>query len=284
MLEIILINALKNHMKHFIDPRIKEGLAIQYEVIKALLLREMITRWGRRGVGFLMILLEPFVIISVITIVVFIAKSQTNSQTYRIFGVDLLAFLVTGYNMAYLFRRTPVQVSQGISANRGLLSHRNVRPFDLFFTRYILEMVGITLSFILIMLIFIVFNFIPAPKSYEMVVAAWLLMVWFSFGLCFCVAPIISLHRSFTIIWMGISIVVYFLSGGFYMLDWLPAKYQAILIYNPVLSGMEMIRHGYFGDSVKTYEDPFYLIEWNLALTVLGLRLVRSKFLLNRGA
>jgi capsular polysaccharide transport system permease protein len=145
-------------------------------------------------------------------------------------------------------------------------------------------MVGVTLSFILMMLGFVSFDIIPAPVSYELMVAAWLLMMWFAFGLSLAVAPIISQSQNLSYIWIGISIVLFFLSGSFYLLDWLPAKLQAILIWNPILSGTEMLRHGYFGDSIKTFEEPFYLIKWNLALTLLGLYMVRSKFLLNQSS
>jgi len=267
-----------------IDPKLKDGVRIQIEVIKALLLREMITRWGRKNIGFLWILFEPFLIILVITIAVYIARSYTGIQTYRLFGVDLLAFIVTGYNINYLWRRTPSDCATAITANRGLLSHRNVKPFDLFITRYILHTVGVTLSFIIIMIGFVSFSLIPAPASYELMVAAWLLIMWFSFGLSFTVAPIISLSPNFNYIWIGISIVLFFLSGSFYMVDWLPAKLQVLLMWNPILSGTEMLRHGYFGDSIKTFEEPLYLIKWNICLTLSGLYLVRSKFLLNQSS
>jgi capsular polysaccharide transport system permease protein len=271
-------------MSVMIDPKVKDGFRIQGEVIKALLLREMLTRWGRRNIGFLWVLFEPLIIIFVITIIIFFIRSYTGAQTYRLFGVDLLAFLITGYNIAYLWRRTPTMCAAGISANRGLLTHRNVKPFDLFFTRYILEMVGVTLSFILMISGFVSFNIIPAPVSYELMVAAWLLTMWFAFGLSLTIAPIISQSQNLNYIWLGISIVLVFLSGSFYLVDWLPAKLQAILIWNPILSGTEMLRHGYFGDSIKTFEEPFYLIKWNLFLTLLGLYMVRSKFLLNQSS
>jgi ABC-type polysaccharide/polyol phosphate export permease len=150
-------------------------------VIKALLLREMITLWGRRNIGFLWVLFEPLVIIFVITMVVYIVKSYSGGETFRLFGVDLLAFLVTGYSISTLWRRTPIRMSAAITANKGLLVHRNVKPFDLYMSRYILEVVGVTLSFIIMMVGFVSFDIMPAPASYELMVAAWILMMWFTF-------------------------------------------------------------------------------------------------------
>lgn len=269
-------------MSVMIDPKVKDGFRIQIEVIKALLLREMITLWGRKNIGFLWVLFEPLVIIIVITIVIYIVKSYTGGLTFRLFGVDLLAFLVTGYSIATLWRRTPIRMSAALAANRGLLVHRNVKPFDLYMSRYILEIVGVTLSFIVILVGFVSFDLMPAPASYELMVAAWILMLWFTFGLSFVIAPIMSKGTYYNFAWIGISIVLYFLSGSFYMVDWLPAKLQVILLWNPMLSGTEMLRHGYFGDSVKTFEEPFYLIKWNFCLTLLGLYTVRNKLFLNQ--
>ena len=175
-----------------------------------------------------------------------------------------------------------MRLATAVSSNRGLLVHRNVKTFDLYMSRFILEMVGVTLSFIIIMIGYVSFNLIPAPASYELMVAAWLLMMWFAFGLSFAVAPIVSMGKFYHFAWLGISIVLYFLSGSFYMVDWLPAKLQVLLMWNPMLSGTEMLRHGYFGDSIKTFEEPFYLIKWNFCLTLLGLYAVRSKLFLNQ--
>ena len=44
-----------------------------------------------------------------------------------------------------------------------------------------------------------------------------------------------------------------------------------------MIHGTEMLRQGYFGVSVVTYENPWYLLLCNLALLLLGLAMV-SKF------
>lgn len=42
----------------------------------------------------------------------------------------------------------------------------------------------------------------------------------------------------------------------------------------PMVHGTEMFRAGYFGDSVTTYENPWYILLCNLVLLLLGLAMV----------
>ena len=44
-----------------------------------------------------------------------------------------------------------------------------------------------------------------------------------------------------------------------------------------MVHGTEMFRAGYFGDSIITYENPWYLLLANLVLLLLGLAMV-SRF------
>jgi capsular polysaccharide transport system permease protein len=65
------------------------------------------------------------------------------------------------------------------------------------------------------------------------------------------------------------------LSGAIYMVDWLPRAAQEVVLWIPMVHGVEMLRHGYFGDVVRTYEDPAYFALVNLILTLFGVALVR---------
>ena len=49
---------------------------------------------------------------------------------------------------------------------------------------------------------------------------------------------------------------------------------QEYLLWVPMIHGTEMFRHGYFGSSVITMENPWFLILTNMILTLLGLVMV----------
>jgi capsular polysaccharide transport system permease protein len=44
----------------------------------------------------------------------------------------------------------------------------------------------------------------------------------------------------------------------------------------PMVHGTEMMRHGYFGTQVHTYEDPIFLLIVDAVLFLFGLALVKE--------
>jgi capsular polysaccharide transport system permease protein len=60
------------------------------------------------------------------------------------------------------------------------------------------------------------------------------------------------------------------------MVHWLPKAAQDVVLWLPMVHGVEMIRHGYFGDLVPTYESPTYFATFNLVMTLIGLWMVRE--------
>ena len=58
------------------------------------------------------------------------------------------------------------------------------------------------------------------------------------------------------------------------MVNWLPTGFQEVLLYSPMVHGVEMLRESYFGEGVHAIYDVGYLISWNLILTALALLLV----------
>jgi hypothetical protein len=65
-------------------------------------------------------------------------------------------------------------------------------------------------------------------------------------------------------------------SGTGTLLDWLPPGARKALLYLPFSHGIEMIRHGYYGESIRTYEDPEYLLIFSLTLIAFGLVFIRD--------
>lgn len=66
------------------------------------------------------------------------------------------------------------------------------------------------------------------------------------------------------------------LSGAMFMVHWLPKVAQDVILWLPMVHATEMLRHGYFGEVVPTYENPAYFAAVNLALTLIGMSLVRE--------
>jgi capsular polysaccharide transport system permease protein len=65
------------------------------------------------------------------------------------------------------------------------------------------------------------------------------------------------------------------LSGAAFMVDWLPAAAQQFVLWLPMVHGVEMVRHGFYGHVVQTHFDIGYFAGANLVLSLMGLLVLR---------
>lgn len=259
---------------------LKQSLEIQIRVIGALILREILTRYGRKNLGFLWLFIEPILFTLGIVIVrnLILGHSPlTLTNNPHFFGnMTFAGFLVTGYSGFILFRNICNRISSTAASNRGLLYHRNIRILDLIFSRFILELAAVSASLLILSLIFNEFGLMNLPETILDVIIAWLLLAWFCFGFGLIVGYMMEASSFFDRIWPIILIVSLPFSGVIFMLSWLPISGQEFLSWFPLVNALEYLREGYFGTSIKAIYSIHYLISVNLALTLIGLSLARK--------
>lgn len=246
------------------------SFAIQARIIHALLLREVITRYGRHGLGVLWIMLEPMLFTLGVSGLWYLVKLHTVSN------IPIIAFAITGYSSVLMWRNTANRCTKAIEPNLALMYHRNVRVLDILLARIVLEWVGATASLTMLTAIFSFIGVMQWPRDIVPVIGGLLLLAWFSLGLGLIVGAISERWETFDRIWHVITYLMFPLSGAVYMVHWLPKAAQEAVLWLPMVHGVEMLRHGYFGGIVPTYENPVYFAIANLVLTLIGLALVRD--------
>ncbi|MGR3808550.1 ABC transporter permease [Pasteurella testudinis] len=249
---------------------LRQSFAIQKRVIGALLLREIITRYGRQNIGFLWLFVEPLLLTLVIVVLWKFLRAD------RISTLNIIAFVITGYPMAMMWRNASNKAIGAISANISLLYHRNVRVLDTLFSRMLLEVAGATIAQITIMAFLIAINWIEPPQDIFYMLLAWMLMAMFAMGLGLIICSIAYHIEAFGKIWGTLSFVMLPLSGAFFFVHTLPAQAHSYVLWIPMIHGTEMFRHGYFGSGVITYENPWYILVCNLAMLLIGLIMVKN--------
>lgn len=235
-----------------------------------MMLREMITRFGRNNFGLLWLVFEPALF--VITLSVFWSISGMQEQG----NISIEGFAATGYASLMLWRNAANQCQSALSANSALLYHRHIKMIDIYISRVLLEFVGVTAAFILLMSVFIVTGLSLAPDDVLRMITAWSLLLWFGFGLGLTLGAASERHELVGRIWGIMSMPLMFISGTFFMLDTMPPAIRELLLWIPMVHGVEMLRHGLFGDAVPTYYDPMYLLAWDAGLTLLGLAMLKT--------
>jgi capsular polysaccharide transport system permease protein len=247
------------------------SLVIQSRVLHALMMRELITRYGRDNLGVLWLIGEPM-IFTVGVATLWSAAGLAHGST----GISIVAFAVTGYSSVLVWRNSTAQCSAAIEQNKPLLFHRSVLPIDVFFTRIALEIIGATSSFILLSIFFIFIGWMSPPDNLLLVAGGWFMLSWFGASLALLVgagtafSPIV--HR----LWHPVAYLLFPMSGAAFMVDWLPTKLQRAVLYLPMVHGVELLRHGYFGNLTRTHYDIGYMAEFCLILTLCGMYVVRE--------
>lgn len=240
----------------------------QTRVVNALVLRELVTRYGREGLGFLWLVLEPLVFCFGVIILWSFMK-----PTYE-HGIRVAPFVMTGYMMLLLFRHMVSVCTGAVQANIGLLHHRSVRPLHVYIARIILEILGGGTAFLVVYLILLSIGSVGPPHDILEVYGGYLLMAWLSTGLALTMS---ALAIRFEVIERIIPVSLYLmvpLSGAFIMVDWLPPAYQDVYLLNPMPHTVEMVRDGVFGEFVRTRYDPIYPFYWGFVLNITGLLLL----------
>jgi capsular polysaccharide transport system permease protein len=246
---------------------LRKSVAIQRRVLYALLMREVITRFGRENLGVLWLIAEPMLF------TVGVATLWSVSGLHGASPIPIVAFAVTGYSAVLMWRNSATRCSSALEHNKPLLYHRNVRAIDVFATRIILEIAGATCSFVLLSTFFVFLGWMPMPTDLLLVVCAWIMLAWFGASLALTIGAGTAFSDLVERLWHPAAYLLFPLSGAAFMVNWMPAKLQKYVLLLPMVHGTEMLRQGWFGNVVETRYSVGYLATCCLLLSLAGLSL-----------
>lgn len=243
---------------------------VQLRVIGALLMREILTRFGRRNIGFLWIFVEPMLFTLGVTAVWSLAGLGEH------INLPIVAFAITGYSPVLLWRNCASRASIAIAANVGLLYHRNVRVVDVMVARILLEIAGATISFVVLVLGGVLIGAMQWPANVVSILAGWFLLAWFGAGLALIIGAASAYSEVAERLWHTAAYLLFPLSGALFMVDWLSTDFQKLALWVPMVTGVELLREGYFGTALRAHYDIPYVVAVCLWQTLLGLALVHD--------
>lgn len=245
------------------EASIRRSFRIQARVIHALIMREMITRYGRNNLGFLWMIITPMLFVSVITIPV-----SLSSQTKH--ALPFLPFALTGYSAVVVIRDIMINCSNAIGPNLPLLYHRNVTLYDVFYARTILDAASSTIAFIALLSPLVLFNWMAFPADILLMMSGWMMLIWHSFSVGLVAGVLGFRYESFSRLFRMALMLVFPFSGAMFMVSWLPSEYGQFMLWFPLVHGMEMMRGGYYGDRVIAQYSVTYIFMVNLAFSFIG--------------
>lgn len=249
--------------------RFRTGLSVQVSVIKALMLRELVTRFGRENIGFLWIMVEPLLFAGIVAAIWRFMKGPDEH------GVDMIAFVVSGYIPITLFRHCIGRSVAAFTVNSALLYHRQIKVEDFILTRFIIEFLGSLMAYLFVATLLMVFGVFPIPSNIGLFLAGWVLYSIFTFSICLIVAPLSEMSE---VLEKFIPVTTYVMvpfSGLFNMASWLTPNARDYFLWSPFVNGMEMMRKGIWGEELTVYYNIWNPIGCSIIFAVIGLVLCR---------
>lgn len=242
-----------------------KGSAIQRRVVHAVMLREVRTRFGRNQLGYLWAFAEPlFWVLTFSGIHIAMGSMPPD-------GMDMIPFFATGIITFILFRSTVTHCMASIVGNRSLLFYPQVRPLDIALGRAFLEAATLVTVFVgLLAGNALLQGELQIDSPFRVLAGltlAWLLGVGLGMFLMGLGLFFPATERLVPILLRPLFLI----SGLFFTANDLPTEVRELLLYNPVMHTIELVRDGWFREYQAHYLDVPYLLAWILVLGYLGL-------------
>ena len=244
------------------------ALREHFNVLTAVALRDMRTRFFDHGLGFLVVILWPLIHMVLLLVIYNFAGRQAPYGTTSLFSAT---GLIPTLNFMYISRF----MSFSLILNRPMLNFPVVKIIDIMLARAFLEVTAGIMTTATIMLILWIMGEDPFPYDPVQAVLGYLATILLAIGVGTLVGVIVMFAQVFLTIYALFMVIIYVSSGTLFVLSALPVQIAYPLSWNPVIQCTEWIRSAYFETYSVEYLSKLYLVGFGLTSLCLGLVLER---------
>lgn len=255
---------------------VKVAVARKLNVMHAVILRDIRSRYFDHGLGFLIVPLFPVAHMMLLLVIYKVVDRQA------VFGDDLVLFFATGLIPVLTFNYVSRFMSLSVLANKSMLAFPAVRLLDIVLGRSFLELVAIVISILIVLIILISVGSNPVPRSMEDAALAALCIAILSIGVGIIVSVISAIFPFFAMFYSLFTAIIYLSSGAPIYLHAFPDIVIYYCSFNPAFHAVEWVRMAYYLGYSEQYLSKTYLIAWafgSLACGLLMERLLRRQIL-----
>lgn len=252
-------------------PHTSSFMALQrkWAVMRAVMLRDMRTRFFDHGLGFIVVVLWP---LSHLIILLVIYKFMNRISPY---GDNLDIFFATGLVPTLSFIYVSRFMSLALVLHRPMLAFPVVQPSDILFGRALLEILASCIMTFLTFMLLVAFGENAVPIDMVAATLAFATTLMLAVGTGIWVGVIAAIFPFFATLYALFTILAYILSGILFVASALPEPISYALSWNPVLQGVEWMRTAYFLNYSRQVLDIPYLVGFALGSIFFGLLLER---------
>ena len=262
-------------------PCVKERLIcaarVQAQIIGAVILRDMRTRFGRSHLSFALALCWPLMHMMVIYFgYVLVSKVVPVGGSPGV-------FISTG-SLPYILVLYPARMmSLAVLLNRQTLMFPIVKTTDLIIARGIVEFFSAFMVIILYATILTALEVDIVPQDWSLVASAILACIYLGIGLGVLNVIIISLVKLWLFAFIGIMALLFVTAGVSTLQIGFSEQAKAILWYNPLVHAIVWLRTAYYGDYSDFELSKTYIISVatvSMFLGIIGDRVLRGRVLM----
>lgn len=238
-------------------------------VMHAVILRDIRSRYFNHGLGFLLVPLLP---VAHVTMLLTIYKFMNRDAA---FGDDLVLFFATGLIPALTTIYVSRYMSVSVLANKNMLAFPAVHLLDIILARSLLEIAGIIISIFMLITLLLSLGVDPVPRRMDDALWALVLAAILGVGVGIIVSVITSIFPFFALLYGLFTAVIYLSSSGPIYLHTFPPQVVDAASYNPVFHAVEWMRSAYYTGYPTQNLDKRYLVVWAFGSVAVGLVLER---------
>ncbi len=255
-----------------------QALAEQRNIMGAVILRDLRTRFFNHGLGFLIVPLFPFAHLFAL-----LAIQKLFGRNFA-YGDDTNVFLATGLIPTLTFMYVSRFMSISLLMNKPMLAYPIIGMLEILFGRAILETMSAIWMAVAVFAVLYAAGSDVFPADPVQAFAAFAVTLLLAISVGLVVSLIAMAFEGFVTIWALFLIVFYISSGSFYVVSFLPEIAVQVLSWNPVIHCTEWMRLAYYPGYPDQVLDKTYVISVALGVLVLGLiceRVLRRNLLSN---
>lgn len=221
--------------------RNRTSFNINRAVVFALLLREMRTRFGERRMGAFWLLFEPVAHVVAIMFIVTVLRGR------HVAGFEYPVFLISGLIPFFLMRNIALKLMDSISANRALFAYPNIRIFDTYVARALVECALHVCVFVIIAMgMWWLFDYdmtVYRPMALAAILSVGVVL---SFGVGLILSVVTEAMPNAKTFIRLLFMPLYLISGVIIPVWIIPKDYLEWVLWNPWLYIIDGIRWAYF--------------------------------------
>lgn len=236
-----------------------------FRTILALMLREMVTSYGRSPGGYLWAVLEPAAGIALITAIFSLGFKSPPLGTH--FGI----FYASGLVPFFVYMDVVSKVSSSIQYSKSLLVYPAVTYVDAIIARFLISaMTQLMVAYIV--LSFIIFA-LEAPVSIDLnaITLGFVMAMALGLGIGTLNCFLFAMYPLWQRIWAIFTRPLFFISGIIFLHDTVPQPYRDWLNWNPLVHVVGESRSGFYARYDAAYVDPLYVFSFAGITLVTGL-------------